>query len=80
LRRVDQGGEDFSQSPLSRRESGPGGEDWCLWGVSTHASALLTISGGISLGSYKAGVNWGLLELFKLTAHDSLRRAWNLPR
>jgi len=43
-------------------------------------SALLTISGGISLGSYEAGVNWGLLELFKLTAHDSIRRAWNLPR
>ena len=44
-----------------------------------HVSALLTISGGISLGSYEAGVNWGLLELFKLTARDSLRRAWNLP-
>jgi hypothetical protein len=25
-------------------------------------------------------VNWGLLELFKLTARDSIRRAWNLPR
>src|SRR5262245_59213499 len=45
-----------------------------------HVSALLTISGGISLGSYEAGVNWGLLELFKLTARDSLRRVWNLPR
>ena len=45
-----------------------------------HVSALLTISGGISLGSYEAGVNWGLLELFKLTARDSLRRAWGLPR
>ena len=45
-----------------------------------NVSALLTISGGISLGSYEAGVNWGLLELFKLTARDSIRRAWNLPR
>jgi predicted acylesterase/phospholipase RssA len=45
-----------------------------------HVSALLTISGGISLGSYEAGVNWALLEMFKLTAQDSLRRAWNLPR
>ncbi len=45
-----------------------------------HVSTLLTISGGISLGSYEAGVNWGLLELFKLTDRDSLRRAWNLPR
>jgi len=43
-------------------------------------SVLLTISGGVSLGSYEAGLNWGLLELFKLTARDSLRRAWNLPR
>ncbi|MGH7539168.1 MAG: patatin-like phospholipase family protein [Gemmatimonadales bacterium] len=43
-------------------------------------SVLLTISGGISLGSYEAGVNWALLELFKLTARDSIRRAWNLPR
>ncbi len=43
-------------------------------------SVLLTISGGVSLGSYEAGVNWGLLEVFKLTARDSLRRVWNLPR
>ncbi len=56
-----------AQSPPARRDT-------------QHVSALLTISGGISLGSYEAGVNWGLLELFKLTARDSLRRAWNLPR
>ena len=56
-----------AQSPIARRDT-------------QHISALLTISGGISLGSYEAGVNWGLLELFKLTAQDSLRRAWNLPR
>jgi predicted acylesterase/phospholipase RssA len=56
-----------AQSPVARRDTQP-------------VSALLTISGGISLGSYEAGVNWGLLELFKLTARDSLRRAWNLPR
>ena len=43
-------------------------------------SVLLTISGGVSLGSYEAGLNWGLLEVFKLTARDSLRRVWNLPR
>lgn len=43
-------------------------------------SVVLTISGGASLGSYEAGLNWGLLEVFKLTARDSLRRAWNLPR
>jgi len=55
------------QSPAARRDT-------------QHVSALLTISGGISLGSYEAGLNWGLLELFKLTARDSLRRAWNLPR
>jgi predicted acylesterase/phospholipase RssA len=55
-----------AQSPPARRDT-------------QHVSALLTISGGISLGSYEAGVNWGLLELFKLTARDSLRRAWNLP-
>lgn len=56
-----------AQSPVVRRDT-------------QRISALLTISGGISLGSYEAGVNWGLLELFKLTARDSLRRAWNLPR
>ena len=56
-----------AQSPIARRDT-------------QHVSALLTISGGISLGSYEAGVNWGLLELFKLTSQDSLRRAWNLPR
>ena len=43
-------------------------------------SVLLTISGGVSLGSYEAGLNWGLLEVFKLTARDSLRQAWHLPR
>ena len=43
-------------------------------------SAVFTISGGISLGSYQAGVNWALLEMFKLTASDSIRRAWNLPQ
>jgi predicted acylesterase/phospholipase RssA len=43
-------------------------------------SVLLTLSGGVSLGSYEAGVNWGLLEVFKLTTRDSIRRAWNLPR
>ena len=60
-------GSAAAQSPIARRDT-------------QHISALLTISGGISLGSYEAGVNWGLLELFKLTAQDSLRRAWNLPR
>ncbi len=40
---------------------------------------ILTLSGGVSLGSYEAGVNWGLVEVFKQTASDSLRRAWNLP-
>jgi predicted acylesterase/phospholipase RssA len=60
-------GSAAAQSPIARRDT-------------QHVSALLTISGGISLGSYEAGVNWGLLELFKLTARDSLRRAWNLPR
>lgn len=60
-------GSAAAQSPVARRDT-------------QHVSALLTISGGISLGSYEAGVNWGLLEVFKLTARDSLRRAWNLPR
>lgn len=40
---------------------------------------VLSVSGGISKGVYQAGVNWGLLEIFKLTAHDSIRTAWNLP-
>jgi predicted acylesterase/phospholipase RssA len=30
----------------------------------------LSISGGISLGSYQAGVNWGLLEVFRRAASD----------
>lgn len=43
-------------------------------------SALLTISGGISLGSYQAGVNWGLVEVMKLTSRDAVRAAnWGLP-
>jgi len=45
-----------------------------------HVPVVLTISGGASLGSYEAGVNWGLLEVFKLTARDSIRLAWNLPQ
>src|SRR5512143_4233464 len=60
-------GSTSAQSPIARRDT-------------EHISALLTISGGISLGSYEAGGNWGLLELFKLSAQDSLRPAWNLPR
>jgi predicted acylesterase/phospholipase RssA len=63
-----------AQSPAAGDPAPPARRD------TQHVSALLTISGGISLGSYEAGVNWGLLELFKLTARDSLRRAWNLPR
>jgi predicted acylesterase/phospholipase RssA len=44
-------------------------------------SALFTISGGISLGSYQAGVNWGLLEVMKLTSRDPLRAmTWGLPQ
>jgi predicted acylesterase/phospholipase RssA len=45
-----------------------------------HVPVILTLSGGVSLGSYEAGVNWGLVEVFKQTQHDSLRTAWNLPR
>src|SRR5258708_7402083 len=41
---------------------------------------ILTLSGGVSLGSYEAGVNWGLVEVFKQTQRDSLPTAWNLPR
>ena len=41
---------------------------------------ILTLSGGVSLGSYEAGVNWGLVEVFKQTQRDSIRAAWNLPR
>ena len=45
-----------------------------------HVPVILTLSGGVSLGSYEAGVNWGLVEVFKQTRRDSLRGAWNLPR
>ncbi|HET9708448.1 MAG TPA: hypothetical protein VFP39_09100, partial [Gemmatimonadales bacterium] len=45
-----------------------------------HVPVILTLSGGVSLGSYEAGVNWGLVEVFKQTQRDSLRTAWNLPR
>ncbi|HET9707576.1 MAG TPA: patatin-like phospholipase family protein, partial [Gemmatimonadales bacterium] len=44
-----------------------------------HVPVILTLSGGVSLGSYEAGVNWGLVEVFKQTRRDSLRKAWNLP-
>ena len=44
-----------------------------------HVPVILTLSGGVSLGSYEAGVNWGLVEVFKQSASDSLRKAWNLP-
>src|ERR1051325_1389167 len=39
----------------------------------------LPLPGGVPLGSYEAGVNWGLVEVFKQTRNDSLRKAWNLP-
>ena len=45
-----------------------------------HVPVILTLSGGVSLGSYEAGVNWGLVEVFKQTQRDSIRAAWNLPR
>lgn len=32
---------------------------------------VLSISGGVSLGSYQAGVNWGLLELVRAVRNDS---------
>lgn len=45
-----------------------------------HVPVILTLSGGVSLGSYEAGVNWGLIEVFKRTADPTIRKAWHLPR
>jgi len=36
---------------------------------------VLTISGGISLGSYQSGVNWALVEFFRHTYHNPGFRA-----
>src|SRR5690349_17371625 len=42
---------------------------------------VLTISGGISLGSYQSGVNWGLIQFFKRATLDSAYRArYHLPK
>src|SRR5688572_12703141 len=32
---------------------------------------VLAVSGGISLGSYQAGVNWALLQFFRLTENPA---------
>lgn len=51
--------------PLRGQVSSPVGE----------ARVVLATSGGISLGSYQAGVNWGLVELLRRAqVDDSLRR------
>jgi predicted acylesterase/phospholipase RssA len=39
------------------------------------ARVVLATSGGISLGSYQAGVNWGLVELLRRAQSDSALRA-----
>lgn len=39
------------------------------------ARVVLATSGGISLGSYQAGVNWGLVELLRRTQVDDSLRA-----
>ncbi|HEU0015318.1 MAG TPA: patatin-like phospholipase family protein [Longimicrobium sp.] len=40
----------------------------------------LSISGGISLGSYQAGVNYGLLEMYRHAAYDTVfRRRYRIP-
>ncbi|HUF25745.1 MAG TPA: patatin-like phospholipase family protein, partial [Gemmatimonadaceae bacterium] len=41
-------------------------------GTTGRQYAVLSISGGVSLGSYQAGVNWALLELFRGTAGDTV--------
>ena len=41
----------------------------------------MSISGAISVGSYQAGVNWGLLEVFRRAAHDArFDSAFQVPR
>ena len=35
-----------------------------------HVPVILTLSGGVSLGSYEAGVNWGLVEVFKQRSEE----------
>ncbi len=42
---------------------------------------VFSISGGISLGAYQAGVNWGLLELYRTAnAYDDFAAVHRLPK
>src|SRR5918993_4333887 len=42
---------------------------------------LFSISGGISLGSYQAGMNWGLLELYRSAGADpTFARRFRIPQ
>jgi predicted acylesterase/phospholipase RssA len=45
----------------------------------TPVPVILTISGGVSLGSYQAGVNWALIEAFKRSADPGFRARHGLP-
>jgi predicted acylesterase/phospholipase RssA len=56
----------LSQSSATQTEARANGAE---------ARVVLATSGGISLGSYQAGVNWGLVELLRRTqTDDTLRR------
>lgn len=44
-------------------------------GQDSEARVVIATSGGISLGSYQAGVNWGLVELLRRTQVDDSLRA-----
>jgi predicted acylesterase/phospholipase RssA len=51
-----------------------------LWPADGTAPVVFSFSGGISLGSYQAGVNWALLEFIKRTHYDTAyRREQHLP-
>ncbi|MBA4158473.1 MAG: patatin-like phospholipase family protein, partial [Gemmatimonadetes bacterium] len=41
---------------------------------------VLVVSGGISLGAYQAGVNWGLVELIRRSENRAFRDSISVPR
>ncbi|MFL5539671.1 MAG: patatin-like phospholipase family protein [Longimicrobiaceae bacterium] len=55
----------LAAAPLAAQAESPGSAP-----RSDTVPVVLTISGGISLGSYESGVNWALVDFFRHSYHD----------
>src|SRR5688500_3762887 len=62
-----------SPAPSQPRPADPGRA--ATGRAATETPIVLSVSGGVSLGSYQAGVNWALVTFLNRATHDPAYRA-----